>query len=119
MAFHDIVLSLDGEGGWSLHPGHRSLEAKQAPAAAAGEASVQPSVSAPPRPGGKTRGGDADDVLHGMTLQREREEELHDGNEGFSGVACGRPQVSSWRRGIQVEPRHAHCHIKVTAHGQA
>ena len=23
MAFHDVVLALDGEGGWGLHPGHR------------------------------------------------------------------------------------------------
>jgi ABC-type uncharacterized transport system fused permease/ATPase subunit len=90
MAFHDIVLSLDGEGGWSLHPGHRSLEAKQAAAAASGEASVQPSVPPPPRPGGKARGGDADEVLRGMTQQQEREEELHDGNEGFSELVVAR-----------------------------
>ena len=88
MAFHDIVLSLDGEGGWSLHPGHRSLEGKQVAASAAGGASVQPSVPPPPRPGGKARGGDADDVLRGMTQQLEREEELQDGNEGFSGAQC-------------------------------
>lgn len=25
MAFHDVVLHLDGEGGWAIHPGHRSL----------------------------------------------------------------------------------------------
>lgn len=28
MAFHDIVLNLDGEGGWSLHEGHRALAVK-------------------------------------------------------------------------------------------
>ena len=25
MAFHDVVLNLDGEGGWSIHEGHRAL----------------------------------------------------------------------------------------------
>lgn len=80
MAFHDIVLSLDGEGGWSLHPGHRTLEAKQAAAAqlaAAGndsEFDARFAVPPPPRPtatpdgtDGKARGSDADAVLHGMT----------------------------------------------------
>lgn len=92
MAFHDIVLSLDGEGGWSLHPGHRSLEAGRA----ADGTGAQPTVQPPPRPGGKARGADADAVLAGMTRRREREEELHDGNEGFSGAwAAGRAR--RWR----------------------
>ena len=40
MAFHDLVLALDGEGGWSLHqgaraapPGHAALLACETPAA--------------------------------------------------------------------------------------
>lgn len=28
MAFHDVVLNLDGEGGWSLHEGHRRMATK-------------------------------------------------------------------------------------------
>ena len=31
MAFHDVVLNLDGEGGWSIHEGHRALAAKGGP----------------------------------------------------------------------------------------
>jgi hypothetical protein len=108
MAFHDLVLSLDGEGGWSLHPGHRSLEAK-ADAAATVEAGA--TAPPPPRPPsanggqgrrgrkgrGKARGGEADAVLQGMTGGKEgQEEQLGDGNEGFSGEwggwgAGGRP----------------------------
>lgn len=111
MAFHDLVLSLDGEGGWSLHPGHRSLEAKQEAAAhatAKGGVGAPDSLSAPTPTrsgssgGGKARGADADAVLQGMTTgtrhrqkgrgkqgqvqeEAEGEEELGDGNEGFSG----------------------------------
>ena len=29
MAFHDIVLALDGEGGWSLHRGARGLSSEE------------------------------------------------------------------------------------------
>lgn len=29
MAFHDIVLALDGEGGWSLHRGARGLTSEE------------------------------------------------------------------------------------------
>ena len=29
MAFHDIVLALDGEGGWSLHRGARRLHSEE------------------------------------------------------------------------------------------
>ncbi len=29
MAFHDIVLALDGEGGWSLHRGARGLHSEE------------------------------------------------------------------------------------------
>lgn len=111
MAFHDLVLSLDGEGGWSLHPGHRSLEAKQEAAAHAGakggvdtrEGPGMPTPSQPDSCSGKARGSDAEAVLQGMTAgkrrrqrgrgkqgrdaQEEAEEELGDGNEGFSGPA--------------------------------
>lgn len=31
MAFHDIVLALDGEGGWSLHRGARGLASEEPP----------------------------------------------------------------------------------------
>jgi hypothetical protein len=31
MAFHDIVLALDGEGGWSLHRGARGLSSEEGP----------------------------------------------------------------------------------------
>lgn len=117
MAFHDLVLSLDGEGGWSLHPGHRSLEAKQEAAAhavAKGGADATEgggTPTAPPSGSGKARGGDAEAVLQGMVQGKRRrqkgrgkraaapeaeqraaqeaEEELGDGNEGFSGGPAG------------------------------
>ncbi|EFN58353.1 hypothetical protein CHLNCDRAFT_142419 [Chlorella variabilis] len=103
MAFHDIVLSLDGEGGWSLHQGHRSLEAKAEAAArqaggGASEIDAGFTVPPPPRPAsaggngkgkgkgkGKARGTDAAAVLSGMAVGKAEEEEmLGDGNEGFS-----------------------------------
>lgn len=99
MAFHDIVLSLDGEGGWSLHPGHRSLEAKQAAAeqaraaAAAGSAALETQLTSPR--GVKVRGADAAAVLKGMTARQEGEEQLGDGNEGFAGAA-GRWLPGGW-----------------------
>ncbi len=34
MAFHDIVLALDGEGGWSLHRGARGLSSEEVSAGA-------------------------------------------------------------------------------------
>ena len=112
MAFHDIVLNLDGEGGWSLHPGHRSLEAKQEAAALqaaalSGDFSAAAfSVPAPPRPapsagqgggaapavGGKVRSSDAAAVLKGMAATQQEEEQLGDGNEGFTGGWAGRPE---------------------------
>jgi hypothetical protein len=108
MAFHDIVLNLDGEGGWSLHPGHRSLEAKQEAAALqaaalSGDFSAAAfGVPAPPRPapsagqgggaataaGVKVRSSDAAAVLKGMAATQQEEEQLGDGNEGFTG-GCG------------------------------
>jgi hypothetical protein len=33
MAFHDIVLALDGEGGWSLHKGARGISSEEGVAA--------------------------------------------------------------------------------------
>ena len=113
MAFHDIVLALDGEGGWSLHPGHRSLEAK---AEAAALQAPQPSkrtsefdagfvVPPPSRLGAagrgsgkfkaKARGSDAATVLQSMAAgATEQEEMLGDGNEGFSGEPLHRAQSS-------------------------
>eukprot|EP00887_Chlorella_sp_A99_P003200 scaffold9.g3200.t1 len=83
-AFHDTVLALDGEGGWSLHPGHRSLQAAagagggEAAAAAEGGGGAPAAAAAEPAPaqqgGGsgrrrkkKARGADAAAVLAGMT----------------------------------------------------
>ncbi|PSC69745.1 ABC transporter D family member 1 [Micractinium conductrix] len=115
MAFHDIVLSLDGEGGWSLHPGHRTLQAKAEGPAGGGEGSLRsppPPLPSPPAPDGgngkkgrkkKQRATDADAVLRGMTTagavagqsQEEREEELGDGNEGFSELVVARAPTPS------------------------
>ncbi|KAL4445411.1 hypothetical protein ABPG77_011236 [Micractinium sp. CCAP 211/92] len=127
MAFHDLVLSLDGEGGWSLHPGHRSLEAKQEAAAHAGakggvdtrEGPGMPTPSQPDSCSGKARGSDAEAVLQGMTAgkrrrqrgrgkqgrdaQEEAEEELGDGNEGFSELVIARaPPASAADRRLQA-----------------
>jgi hypothetical protein len=124
MAFHDLVLSLDGEGGWSLHPGHRSLEAK-ADAAATVEAGA--TAPPPPRPPsanggqgrrgrkgrGKARGGEADAVLQGMTGGKEgQEEQLGDGNEGFSELVVARAppaaaascHAQTWAPRLGLEP---------------
>lgn len=114
MAFHDIVLSLDGEGGWSLHQGHRSGEAKAAAAAqlaAAGQGAkpdARFALPLPPRPAAdafasteaagaaKVRGSEADAVLAGMTAggspdaakQRRRRGKRHGKGQGAQGKAA-------------------------------
>ncbi|KAK9846568.1 hypothetical protein WJX81_006713 [Elliptochloris bilobata] len=55
MAFHDLVLALDGEGGWSLHQGAR--------AAPPGHAAVLASMGAD---GALARGTDASDCLQAL-----------------------------------------------------
>ena len=92
MAFHDIVLNLDGEGGWSLHQGHRQTDKD-----VLGLVSSKEIMPLSPRKtsggddsesGNKVRSSDVDEVLRGMTqstrsLHRKDSIELGDGNEGF------------------------------------
>ncbi|CAG9462286.1 unnamed protein product [Pedinophyceae sp. YPF-701] len=58
MAFHDVVLHLDGEGGWSVHHGMRPGSTVE-PADAAGDEDADADK--------KVRQGDSDAVLAGMT----------------------------------------------------
>ncbi|GAB4822712.1 hypothetical protein N2152v2_009758 [Parachlorella kessleri] len=119
MAFHDLVLNLDGEGGWAIHPGHRSA-AKALTALAAEDG---------PLAGAKVRGSEAAAVLQGMMAtpapalvpngeegptspspshhhqqQQQQlgqgEEQLGDGNEGFSELVVARspPATEASRR---------------------
>ena len=96
MAFHDIVLNLDGEGGWSLHQGHR--ETTRDVMKLIGSIDITPlSPTSSSRSGtdrkAKMRGSDVDEVLRGMTqstqslqpgaLSRGDSIELTDGNEGY------------------------------------
>jgi ABC-type uncharacterized transport system fused permease/ATPase subunit len=62
MAFHDVVLALDGEGGWSTHAGRRARGARAGGegASGVGEAGGKGASAA-------ARGGDAATVLAGMT----------------------------------------------------
>lgn len=86
MAFHDIVLNLDGEGGWSLHQGRRETSTDVMKLVSSKEI-------APMSPGKKrkskkkVRMSEVEEVLHGMTSSQEpaRQEsfELGDGNEGY------------------------------------
>eukprot|EP00889_Picochlorum_renovo_P001323 jgi/Picre1/28353/NNA_003759.t1 len=85
MAFHDIVLNLDGEGGWSIHPGHRQ----------AGD--VGKLMSSPKKQNKnkdaveRVRSKEVSEVLKGMTTKDEEADiELEDGNEGFSETIIAR-----------------------------
>lgn len=77
MAFHDIVLNLDGEGGWSIHPGHRQTSSD-----------VDKLISSTKKPSKeaskRVRSQEVSEVLKGMTVKDEEADiELEDGNEGF------------------------------------
>lgn len=82
MAFHDIVLNLDGEGGWSLHKGHRNTSEDIMKLVSSKEIT-------PMSPGKKhksmkkVRLAEVEEVLQGMTAGREDNIELGDGNEGY------------------------------------
>ncbi|EIE25187.1 hypothetical protein COCSUDRAFT_65142 [Coccomyxa subellipsoidea C-169] len=58
MAFHDIVLALDGEGGWSLHRGARGLSSE--------EGHAKPGAALRSGGGGNSRGTDAAECLEGL-----------------------------------------------------
>lgn len=95
MAFHDIVLNLDGEGGWSLHQGHRETDKDVLRLVSSREiTSLSPRESRGSIGGGgggedagKVRSSDVDEVLRGMTQSNRNLQsqiiELGDGNEGF------------------------------------
>ncbi|RMZ56621.1 hypothetical protein APUTEX25_002710 [Auxenochlorella protothecoides] len=84
MAFHDLVLALDGEGGWSVHAGHRALGASGAGRGGAGPAGGGGSgASGAPAPtpmlsgsvdaeaSARVRSAEASAVLAGMTAGGE------------------------------------------------
>ena len=58
VAFHDVVLALDGEGGWTVHDGARRHQT--------GGAAALPSTPSSSKPNA-ARGNDADACLVGMT----------------------------------------------------
>jgi ABC-type sulfate/molybdate transport systems ATPase subunit len=79
MAFHDLVLNLDGEGGWSIHQGARS----------------QPS-STDKDSANKMRGLDSDAVLKGMTSVQ-----MAVGEENYGEIVSRSPgsvtaQIKEW-----------------------
>ena len=95
MAFHDIVLNLDGEGGWSLHRGHRENSVDVMKLVSSQEITPGSPTSSSKSDSdrkAKVRSDDVDEVLLGMTqsqalqagaLDRGKSIELKDGNEGF------------------------------------
>jgi len=105
MAFHDLILNLDGEGGWTIHEGNRS--------AAKGGNGVEgegPAVDALTMAtagigewsgGTKVRSDAAREVLAGMSTTTAVEQHLCDGNEGFSEVVVARAPPS-------IEGRETH-----------
>ncbi|CAL8461843.1 g1374 [Coccomyxa elongata] len=60
MAFHDIVLALDGEGGWSLHRGARGLSSEE------GSPGAGPGAALASGGAGNARGTDAAECLEGL-----------------------------------------------------
>ncbi len=94
MAFHDIVLNLDGEGGWSLHQGHRDTNRDVMKLVGSNDVpALSPTGSSSSGNNAKMRRSDVDEVLRGMTqstaslqpgaLNRGSSIELTDGNEGY------------------------------------
>ena len=89
MAFHDIVLNLDGEGGWSLHKGHRETS-KDVMKLVSSEAITPKSPKKKGAKKKKVRISEVEEVLEGMTAKQIEDEpqqesiELGDGNEGYS-----------------------------------
>ncbi|CAL5222677.1 g5077 [Coccomyxa viridis] len=63
MAFHDIVLALDGEGGWSLHRGARGLHSEEGHSEQPAGAPLDASNNV------KARGADASECLEGLQTQ--------------------------------------------------
>lgn len=108
MAFHDVVLNLDGEGGWSIHEGHRALAAR------AGGGPHAIATSAASANGKKMRSDEVRAVLEGMsagTTPGKGEERLTDGNEGFSEVVlarapatCASPAAANWAPCLSLQP---------------
>lgn len=91
MAFHDIVLNLDGEGGWTLHQGHRATSPEVVQTLSnhgialdsLGGHEQAASV------GSKVRHKDVQEVLDGMMHEVKKEQvqneiEVYDGDEEFS-----------------------------------
>ena len=60
MAFHDLVLHLDGEGGWSVHQGQRALEGGISTIQEEGSGAAESEAA-------KLRARESQDVLKGMT----------------------------------------------------
>lgn len=86
MAFHDIVLNLDGEGGWSLHQGHRKNSRDVLDLVSSKDiAKIMPANSIKSME--KIRANEVAEVLQGMTTGqgagRNESFELGDGNEGY------------------------------------
>lgn len=84
MAFHDVVLNLDGEGGWSLHEGHRAVAARSADGGLVPSSLSQPGGSFDGK--GKSRTTEVIAVLEGMMTTKGKTTAtrvLSDGNEGF------------------------------------
>ncbi len=85
MAFHDIVLNLDGEGGWSLHQGHRETSKDIMKLVSSKE--ITPISPGKKGRSKKVRLNEVEEVLKGMTAtqgaDRQESIELGDGNEGY------------------------------------
>lgn len=82
MAFHDIVLNLDGEGGWSLHQGHRKLSSDTLNLLSESRAKLPEVYQSL-----KTRQDEVNEVFEGMTgrVNEAGEEIISDDDKEFSG----------------------------------
>jgi ABC-type uncharacterized transport system fused permease/ATPase subunit len=133
MAFHDVVLNLDGEGGWSIHEGHRAATARAAggappPLPSGPAAPTSPSANGSKGGNGKKgkgkkkRTAEVEAVLAGMSAAmtaataagasaKKKTELLADGNEGFAEVVlarapadCASPRIAAWNPRLPLQP---------------
>lgn len=106
MAFHDVVLHLDGEGGWSLHPGHRSLRSERAvmeeKASRAGEVGASSASTATTKTSAKieTWSGDAvaeesDKGTDALSSRKDATQAVLEGMMAGKGGQASKPSASS------------------------
>jgi len=104
MAFHDVVLNLDGEGGWTLHQGHRKTSPEILQRISRKQ--ILPMISSKKTKGKNRNTEEVEQVLKGMAGQEDGSFELSDGNEGYSEIIIAKSPKSSTQSSIVWKEIH-------------